>query len=158
MATQVTPATIGETGATLAVTAPDNVLVDGTLRSGEVASLHIPSEPAHGSGVACAIYGTAGVLRASSAAGAQLGEFALSGARTSDQAVAPVPVPAAHRWVPPDVPAGPPFNVAQLVRKLAQSIRDGTPASPDFPVAVQLPELLAAIQRSSDTGRRQQLG
>ena len=49
------------------------------------------------------------------------------------------------------------YNVAQLYARLAESIRDGTPASPSFAAAVTRHRLLDAIVRASETGRKQVL-
>ena len=72
-------------------------------------------------------------------------------------ALAEIPVPAHCRWVPADVPAGPPYNVAQLFAWLGEGISEGRDVSPDFDVAVRRHQLLDAIQTASDTGQRQVL-
>ena len=45
--------------------------------------------------------------------------------------------------------------VAQLYARLAESIRDGKPASPSFATAVTRHHLLDAIMRAWETGRKQ---
>jgi hypothetical protein len=55
------------------------------------------------------------------------------------------------------VPAGPPFNVAQLFKRMADGIRDGRPVSPGFDLALTRHRLLDAIQKASDSGIRQVL-
>ena len=157
VARSVDQGTLTDTGETVAVTAPDNVLVNGQLASGAVASVHIKSVPAHGTGFRFEVHGTEGALVATSGAGAQGGGMALQGARNDEAALAELPPEAGDRWVPAETPAGPPLNVAQLFRRLGERIHDGGPADPDFADAVTLHELLDAIQRSSDSGRRQTL-
>ena len=49
------------------------------------------------------------------------------------------------------------YNVAQLYARLAESIRDGKPASPSFATAVTRHHLLDAIMRAWETGRKQVL-
>jgi len=66
--------------------------------------------------------------------------------------LADLSIPESYRRVPPAVPAGLPFNVAQLYMRMAEGIRDGKPVSPDFDVAVKRHQLLDAIQKASDTG------
>lgn len=155
--TQVTKATVIETGETLDVTSPDNVLVSGTLENGAVASVHVKSVPAHDSGLLFEVHGTEGVLVASSDSGAQIGDLSLRGARCGDKALEELPIQEKHYWVPASVPAGPPLNVGQLFRRLAEGIRNGTAISPDFNLAVTRHRLLDVIQRASDTGQRQVL-
>ena len=60
-----------------------------------------------------------------------------------------------YRWVPPAVPAGLPFNVAQLYRRMAEGIRERKSVSPDSDAAVKRHQFLDAIQKASDTGIRE---
>ena len=53
------------------------------------------------------------------------------------------------------MPAGLPFNVAQLYMRMAEGIRDGKSVSPDSGVAVKRHQLLDVIQKASDAGIRQ---
>ena len=71
--------------------------------------------------------------------------------------MAEIPVPAHYRWVPADVPAGPPYNLAQLFARLGEGMSEGKAVSPDFDVAVRRHQLLDAIQTASDSGQRQVL-
>jgi hypothetical protein len=72
--------------------------------------------------------------------------------------LADLSIPESYRWVPPAVPAGLPFNVAQLYMRMAKGIREGKSISPDFDVAVKRHQLLDVIQKAPDTGIRQILG
>lgn len=152
--------TIVETGETIEMTAPDQVLVSGTLASGAVASFHISGGTARGTGFHFEIHGTDGDLVIAPAdpipgVGVQYADLILRGGQGSGNTLEDLPIPARYRWVPADVPAGPPYNVAQLFARLAEAIRAGTPADPDFDVAVRNHQLLDAIQTASDTGQRQ---
>jgi predicted dehydrogenase len=69
--------------------------------------------------------------------------------------LADLSIPESYRWVPPAVPTGLPFNVAQLFMRMAEGIREGKSISPDFDAAVKHHQLLDAIQKASDTGIRQ---
>ena len=59
--------------------------------------------------------------------------------------------------MPHGLPGDSRYNVAQLYARLAESIRDGKPASPSFAAAVTRHRLLDAIVRASETGQRQVL-
>ena len=59
--------------------------------------------------------------------------------------------------VPEGLPGDSRYNVAQLYARLAESIRDGKPASPSFAAAVTRHRLLDGIMRASETGRKQVL-
>ena len=146
-----------DTDRTVDVTAPDNILINGTLESGAVVSAHVASVPWHGSGHRMEVYGREGTLVLSSDESASLGAVSLRGGRGTDPALEEVPIPDHHVWVPEAVPQGPPFNVGQMWARFAAAIADGSPVEPDFDLAVTRHRLLDAIQRASDTGERQTL-
>jgi predicted dehydrogenase len=150
---------IVETGETIQMTSPDQVLLSGVLRSGAVASVHLKGGTANGTGFLFEIHGTEGVLVIVPAdprqkTNIQVSEFTVCGAQAG-KPLAALSIPESYRWVPPEVPAGLPFNVAQLFMRMAEGIREGKSASPDFDVAVKRHQLLDAIQKASDTGIRQ---
>jgi predicted dehydrogenase len=152
---------IVETGETIQMTAPDQVLVSGILQSGAVASVHLKGGTAGGTGFLFEIHGTEGALAIvpadpRHATYIQVSEFTVRGAQAS-KPLADLSIPERYRWVPPAVPAGLPFNVAQLYTRMAEGIREGRSVSPDFDVAVKRHHLLDAIQKASDTGSRRQI-
>ena len=150
---------IVETGETIEMTAPDQVLISGVLQSGAVASVHLKGGTANGTGFLFEIHGTEGVLAIVPAdprqeTYIQVSEFTVRGAQAG-KPLADLAMPESYRWVRPAVPAGLPFNVAQLYMRLAEGIREGKSASPNFDLAVRRHQLLDAIQKASDTGIRQ---
>jgi predicted dehydrogenase len=152
---------IVETGETIRMTAPDQVLISGVLQSGAVASIHLKGGVANGTGFLFEIHGVEGTLAIVPADPCQetyiqVSEFTVRGARAGEQLV-DLSMPERYRWVPSAVPAGLPFNVAQLYRRMAEGIREGTSVSPDFDLAVKRHQLLDVIQKASDTGLRQTL-
>ena len=82
-------------------------------------------------------------------------ELSLHGAQGKSTKPAVLPIPAKYRYVPENTPANSPYNVAQLYARLANSIRNGTPASPGFDAAVKRHRLIDAIVRASTTGQKQ---
>jgi predicted dehydrogenase len=161
VATQRKQVTVAETGATLAATAPDQVIVNGTLRSGAVACVQVKGA-AVGVPFRFEIHGSEGDLLVASAdvnqrAGVNYAELTIRGARHGDKALSEQAVPDSYRWVPASVPAGPPYNVAQLFSRLADAIRAGRDVDNSFDLAVQRHQELDAIQRASDSGQRQAL-
>ncbi|HEY4950196.1 MAG TPA: hypothetical protein VIH88_07680 [Candidatus Acidoferrales bacterium] len=84
----------------------------------------------------------------------QVTEFILRGAQAG-KPPADLSIPESYRWVPPAVPTGLPFNVAQMYMQMAEGIREGKSASPDFDLVVKRHRLLDVIQKASDTGIRQ---
>jgi len=138
-------------------TSPDQLVVNGIVGDGAVVSFQIRGGMARGTEFLFEIHGDEGdlVLTATSRASMQRQDLRLQGAHGIGTALDDMLVPAKYRWVPEAVPKGSPYNVAQLYAKLADSIRDGTPASPSFHAAVTRHRLIDAIVRASDTGRKQ---
>ena len=134
------------------VTAPDNTLVSGTLTNGAVASVHVATVPWHGTGWRMEVYGREGTLIAASRQMVQYAQIHLLGGRGVDSTSEELPIPANFTWVPKEVPAGEPFNVAQMYRRLGEAIRGSSAADPDFDLAVKRHRLIDAIQRASDGG------
>ena len=150
-------ATVIETGHTVPVSAPDQVVLAGLLDNDAVVSMAVqggavPSGP----GFEVRIVGTEATLtvRPASPGAIHITDWAVSIARadgSTDDLVVPdrlVPVPAS-------VPAGPPRNVAILYRLLAQKITEGRPLTPDFADAADHHHLLDNIGRASHTGSAQ---
>src|SRR5881409_2836402 len=130
--TQVPVWETAEPGKTVDVTAPDNVLVSGVLTNGAVASVHVATVPWHGTGWRMEVYGREATLVASSRQMVQYAHIQLLGGKGKDGALQELAVPDRLTWIPSEVPQGPPFNVAQLYRRLSKAIRAGKGAHPDF--------------------------
>jgi predicted dehydrogenase len=153
-----------DTGETLRMTSPDQVLLNGVLENGALASVHIKGGAANGVGFLFEIQGTEGELiigparprpaRPRPGSSVQISELSIKGSREG-KPLEEVAIPENYRWVPPAVPAGPPFNVGQLFMRMAEAIRAGKPAAPNFALAVKRHRLLDVIQKASDTGQRQ---
>lgn len=141
-----------DTGKTVEVTSPDNVLVSGRLAGGGVASLHVATVPWAGTGYRMEVYGREGTLVASGVDSPQLCELQLHGARGAN-ALEPVGLPADLAETPAAIGAGEPFNVFHMYRGFAGAIRSGKNTLPGFDTAVQLHRLVDAIAESSATGR-----
>ena len=153
--TQVPVWETSEPGKTMEVTSPDNVLVSGALSNGATASVHVATVPWHGSWWRMEVYGKEGTLVASSPTVVQFGQIKLYGGLKSDEALQELPVPDRLAWVPGDLPMGqPPYNVAQMYRRLGEAIGRGEGVQPDFGAALSLHRLLNAIERSSDQGAK----
>jgi predicted dehydrogenase len=145
------------TGEIVAKTSPDQLVVNGIVENGAVASFQVRGGMARGTDFLFEIHGEEGdlLLTATSRTSMQRQELNVQGARGKGAALADLPVPGKYRWVSGGVPPGSPYNVAQLYMKLAEGIRDGKPASPGFDAAVTRHRLLDAIVRASDTGLKQ---
>lgn len=134
-------------GGTMQATAPDHVSMTGRLRGGGVAILGIGSVPFHGSPFQMAVYGTKGSLVATASQNLQATGVKLQGGQGRGD-LADMEVPADLRWVPAEVPDGTPVNVAQMMRRFAEGIREGSHPEPTFADAVRNHRLLDAVERS----------
>jgi predicted dehydrogenase len=88
----------------------------------------------------------------------QYGNVRLYGAQGAGQPLQPLEVPSRLSLAPEGVPAGEPYNVAQLYRFIGDAIRDCSDAQPDFDTAVARHRFLDLLQQSSDEGRRVKVG
>ncbi len=135
------------------VTSPDNIMMEGRLKNGAVITAHVGVQPYHGNGYRLEIYGREGTLVMVPEGGTA---YQILGGRNDDKALQVLPIPDRLTWVP-DTLTGGAFNVGQMWAKFAESIRTGQRIEPDFETAVQRHKLLEAIQRSSESGQRQEL-
>ena len=134
------------------VTSPDNILVNGHLKNGAVASVHVSAVPWAGSGYRMEVYGSEGTLVASGEDAPQHTEVHLHGARGNDP-LRELEIPARFAYVGADMPAGEPYNVGQMYSRFAHAIRTGRNDHPDFDTAVGLHRFLDDIKRASDSGQ-----
>jgi predicted dehydrogenase len=150
--TQVRQWRVHGTDKVVDVDAPDNVAVTGVLTTGALACVHVATVPFNASGFRMEIYGRKGTIVAATKGSPQRDASELRGAQGSAP-LAPLPVPDRYLEVPASTPVGPPRNVGHLYLRMAQAIREGKAAQPDFDVAVARHRLIDAIQQASDEGR-----
>jgi predicted dehydrogenase len=154
LATRRTRAVAFDTGETLPVTAPDQVLVSGLLATGAPVSIHYRGGAARGGdGLLWEINGTEGDIRVTGSSGhAQMTQLSLAGGRGDGKKLKPLDVPADLRigW-PDNVVSG---NIARVYARMAADLRDGTRTAPSFDDAVTLHRIIAAIEEAASDGRR----
>jgi predicted dehydrogenase len=154
LATRRTLALVADTGETLPVTAPDQVLASGVLASGAPLSIHYRGGAARdGDGLRWEINGTEGDILTSGPSGhTQMVQLSLKGAQDGEKALRPLEVPASYRsaW-PEDVVPG---NVGRLYARMARDLRDGTRTAPSFEDAVAVHRVIAAIELAAASGSR----
>jgi predicted dehydrogenase len=149
---------VPETGATVAVTSPDQLLLGATLAGDAVLSAHIQDGRPAGAGTRLELTGTEGVLTLLSTGpagpgGIQLGGLRLLGSRIGEPVE--LPLEAAHFAVNPELAGAAGFHVGQLYARLAADIRGGERTVPDFAAGLRLHQLLDAVRAADRSGRRQ---
>ncbi len=161
IANQIKQAKVQETGEIIEKTTADQILINGTLKSGATASIHVQGGVSYRTGVSLEIYGTEGVIvlsNESTHAQLQWGDLKVEGTnRENSSSLAELTIPDRYHWVPDTIPGGPIFNVAQALEKFAKDIMEGTRGIPNFDDAVKLHILLDLIRKAADTGERQVL-
>ena len=157
VSTQVKQWSHTDTGRSVDVTSPDNILVSGRLKGGAVASVHVANIAHHPSGYRLEVYGREGTLLTTSRQGPNNAQPTILGGKAGESELQELPVPDRLTWVPKETPAGSVFNVAQLYRRFAEVIHTGQRDEPDFGTGVRLHKLLDAVQSASDNGRAQTL-
>ncbi len=140
-------------------TAPNEVAFSGHLRRGGVASVSVHGgAPMGAPRLSMRVVGTEGALVVGLTRpgdSINVGDWTVAIAR-GDGTLTPLGVPA-EPALPPSLPVGPARNVALMYVELADAVREGRSARPDFATAVRFHETLEAIEKASDSGQRQSL-
>jgi predicted dehydrogenase len=145
------------------VTSPDNVLVSGKLVNGAVASVHVANVPYHSSGLKIEVYGREGTLVLSMMPTAQLGFPILRGGRSGDKDLQELEIPDRLFALPENSSqegvwgSASIAHVARMYQRFGEAIRTDERVEPDFDTALERHKLIAAIERSSWTGKRETL-
>jgi predicted dehydrogenase len=151
---------IDETGEQIVKTAADQVAVIGTLTSGATASIHVREAVAGGTGFLWEINGTDGTLWIT-ADGPFPGilPVTVAGAQgLHEPAELAVPAALTEKWPAlSSLQGSPAFNVGRAYAAFAADIENGTRSVPDFSDAVRRHEVIAAIERSAESGKRVKL-
>jgi predicted dehydrogenase len=140
------------TGEQIVKTAPDQIAVIGTLKSGATASVHIREAVAGGTGFLWEINGADGTLRITAdAALPEIFPLTVVGAHgRSELAELAVPTALREKWPTlTSLEGAPAFNVARAYAAFAADIDNGTHTVPDFADAVRRHEVIAAVERSA---------
>lgn len=134
-------------------TAPDQVVVGGTLDSGAVVALQYRGGDAPVRGFRWEINGREGDLIVEGDTGhLQYGHVRIQG-RRGGEPLGPLPVPAAYRLVGTD-PSSYSDAVAHAYRAVHEDLATGSSTAPTFADAVQTHRLLDRIECAADWNRR----
>jgi predicted dehydrogenase len=141
-------------GATLPMTAADQIAVTGTLENGAVAAIHVRGGRTAGLRFHWEITGSKGEFVVVGKHGhLQFGLIELF--RSTDGGpLEPVWVPAEYEATPGD-PASLSYTVAQAYAGLVKDVADGGHRTPTFADAVVRHRMLDAVERAAATGTRQ---
>src|SRR5436853_254456 len=149
--------TIEETGEQIAKTAPDQIVVIGTLTSGAIASVHVREAVAGGTGFLWEINGTDGTLRITAdAAYPEIYPLTVAGSHGRNEPVElAIPAALTQKWPAlTSLEGAPAYNVGRAYAAFAADIENGTHTVPDFADAVRRHEVIAAVERSAASGKR----
>ncbi|MBU2147003.1 MAG: Gfo/Idh/MocA family oxidoreductase [Alphaproteobacteria bacterium] len=143
-----------DTGQTLPMNAPDQVLVSAVLSSGAPLSIHYRGGAARGPiGLIWEINGTEGDIRVTGPSGhAQMVQLLLEGGQGDDSEMKRLQVPASYRMDWPDDPII--GNVARMYARMADDLRDGSHTAPSFDDAVELHRFIDVVETAAEEGQR----
>ena len=149
-----------ETGETIPMATPDQVLVSGVLQSGSPLSLQLRGGLSRGARLLWEINGTEGDLRIT-AKNEQIPVINISplrveAGRRGEEGYSELEIPSSYYFGLEDATAA--RNVAGVYRLLAEDLRHGTRSAPDFEHAVSLHKTLHAIEQAAETGKRVLIG
>ncbi len=156
--TQVKEWTEAGTGKRYPVTAPDDILLSGRLRSGATVSVHVASAGGAGTGYRLDVHGTDGtlVLEATGSPHSSAPARVL-GAQRGAKELAEIEVPQ-DDWVVAGGLKGGPLNIGKLWKSFAESFADGGGTfAPSFESAVEHHKLIDAVREASESGQTQKL-
>lgn len=155
--TRVKQLRMADTGEMVDAKAADNVHINGVLNSGALLSYQLSTVPFQADGWRLAVYGSKGMIIATTQGLPQITPITLVGAQ-GNEPLSELQVPERLRFGLSEVPFGPPQNVGRAYVRMAEAIREGKQFNPSFENAVKIHKLLDVIQRSSDKGRVVKLG
>ncbi|MBY6006265.1 Gfo/Idh/MocA family oxidoreductase [Salipiger bermudensis] len=140
--------TVTDTGEEKPKTAPDQVMVQGSLASGAAFSMHYRGGTNRGTNFLWEINGTEGDIQVTAGLGhAQMVQLTIKGARRDEtELTEQMPVPAVYEGEP-EFPGA--RNIAGMYARVAQDIRTGSRSAPSFADAVGLHEILDGIEHSA---------
>ena len=154
LATRRPTTVVIESGERLPVSSADQVLVSGVFASGAPIAIHYRGGLARdGKGFVWEISGTKGDIRITGFSGhPQMEQLSVFGVQDGETAFRPLEIPASYRtgWPQDTVPG----NVARIYDRMAQDLRNGTRTAPSFDDAVAVHRVIAAIEKSAESGSR----
>lgn len=137
-----------DTGADIPTTAHDQILVQGTFKTGAAFSIHYRGGMSRATNLLWEINGSRGDIQVTGANGhGQMVKLSIHGANGDMTELAPLSPPASTGMGLPEDPIA--RNVAQIYRLVAADIRTGTRSAPTFRSAVALHEILDRIECSA---------
>jgi predicted dehydrogenase len=153
---QFAKVTIKETGEVFDSTAPDQLVLTGSMEDGAVVSIQIEGGKRNGSGVQIDITGDQGDLRITNnnAFGDVGDDYRIEGAHGDNLALQPLPVPASYLRLPASNLPSAVLELGELYYAYAQDLADGTHGAATFADAVRMHRFLDAAKASSDSGQR----
>jgi predicted dehydrogenase len=148
--------TIRETGEVIPTTAPDALVLSGTIGDNALLSVQIEGGKRNGSGVQIDITGDAGDLRITnrSAFGDVGDDYVIEGAHGDNLPLAVMPVPESYDQLPPSELPSAVLELAHLYAAFAKDVTTGSETATTFADAIRMHRLLDAALDSSNSGRR----
>jgi predicted dehydrogenase len=151
---------IVETGESVPLKSPDHVMINAVLQSGAPLSLQLRAGLPRGIRLLWEINGTEGDLRITAAVEqapvVNISPLRVEAGRKGQDGYVELEIPQSYYFGLEDAVVA--RNVAGIYRLMADDLRFGTHAAPNFDDALVIHKVLSAIEQSDQTGRRVQVG
>ncbi|MCC9622602.1 Gfo/Idh/MocA family oxidoreductase [Thalassospira sp. MA62] len=139
---------ISETGEEKPKDTPDQVLVQGTMASGAALSVHYHGGVVRGTNFLWEINGTEGDIQVTADLGhSQMVQLTVKGVRGEEKELTELMPDASVYEGKPEFPGA--RNIAGIYALMAEDIKNGTATAPTFADAVELHEVLDAMDKSA---------
>src|SRR3984957_11831872 len=149
-------ARVTDTGETIPMRTPDQVLVSGLLQCGAPLSMQFRGGLPRGTRLLWEINGTEGDLRITAKSEQvpviNISPLRVEAGRRGEEGYSELDIPSSYYFGLEDAVAA--RNVAGLYRLMAQDLRHGTHVAPNFEDAASLHRTLYAIEQSAEMGKR----
>lgn len=153
--TQTKHVPVEETGEIITATAPDHVVVNGTLANGAVMSSQIRNT--YSGHFSLEINGTKGdlILNSKENFMFQIDTLSVQGSQGNSNGMVELPIPSKYSLQPAELQGSPAFNVAGVYQQIYKDLHNDTHFAPDFHSAFAVHELMDQIRKASATGVKQ---
>jgi predicted dehydrogenase len=149
-----------ETGKAIPMKTPDQVIVAAEFDSGVPLAFQLRGGLPCGTRLMWEISGSKGDMRISAKVEEipviNISPLRVEAGKRGEHGFSEIEVPSSYYFGLEDAPVA--RNVAGIYRLMARDVGQGTRSAPDFDVAVALHRILDAVELSSRTGERQQIG
>ena len=146
-----------DTGETLRLDTPDNIMINARLANDAVANIHLRGGPLPGTSFRVEAVGEKGMLSVEGDGifAMVIGALRVGIARAGDMALSPLAIPADYYCVDPATLSPAALNVAEMYAAIGAALDHGADGTVSFDAAARRRERLAALAQAAASGKRE---